>query len=284
MAMNFDSIGADNGSGEVTWTHRDAILYALGVGAGQDDPLAELQYTTENSEGVSQQMLPAYGVVLGMTYGKRPDLGDYHLSKVLHGEQSFTVHKPLPVEGSAKVTTVAKGIYDKGKGALAVMATTVADASTGEAWLTSETALFIRGEGGFGGDSQPVPDWDLPESGADIEVSSTVREDQTLLYRLSGDRNPLHSDPKFAAKAGFPRPILHGMCTYGVTSRLLINALCDGDTSRVKGMGGRFSKPVMPGETLTVSIWKQDGKALFQTRNSAGDVVLDRGTFEFEAI
>src|SRR6476620_3896507 len=107
MAMNFDSIGADNGSGQATWTHRDAILYALGVGAGQDDPLTELQYTTENSEGVTQQMLPAFGVVLGMTYGKRPKLGDYHLSKVLHGEQSFTVHKALPVEGTAKVTTVA---------------------------------------------------------------------------------------------------------------------------------------------------------------------------------
>ncbi|WP_227980401.1 MaoC/PaaZ C-terminal domain-containing protein [Nocardia spumae] len=284
MSMNLGAIGADNGFGEVTWTHRDAILYALGVGAGQADPLAELQYTTENSEGVTQQMLPVFGVVLGMTYGKRPNLGDYHLSKVLHGEQSFTVHTPLPVAGSAKVATVVTGIYDKGKSALAVMETTVADAATDQAWLTSRTSLFIRGEGGFGGEPQPPADWQAPGRPADIEVSAQIRTDQTLLYRLSGDRNPLHSDPKFAAKAGFPRPILHGMCTYGVTGRLLVNALCDGDTTRVKGMDGRFSKPVMPGAELTVSIWKDNGKALFQTRTAEGDVVLDRGTFDYEAV
>lgn len=281
MGMNFDVIGQDNGTGEVTWSHKDAILYALGVGAGQDDPLAELQYTTENSEGVEQQMLPAYGVVLAMTYGKRPVMGDYHLSKVLHGEQSFVVHRPLPVAGSATVKSVVTGIYDKGKGALTVTETTVADAATGEPWITAETGLFIRGEGGFGGAPQPVEDWTLPDRAADIEVSSTVRPDQTLLYRLSGDRNPLHSDPKFAVKAGFERPILHGMCTYGVTSRLLVNALCDGDATRVRGMGGRFSKPVMPGEVLTVSVWRHSGRAQYQTRTSSGDVVLDRGTFEY---
>lgn len=282
MAMKFDAIGADNGYGEVTWTHKDAVLYALGVGAGQDDALSELQFTTENSQDVTQQMLPAFGVVLGMTYGTRPDLGDYHLSQVLHGEQSFVVHTPLPIAGSAKVATVATGIYDKGKGALAVLESTVADASTGEPWITAQTGLFIRGEGGFGGDPQPVAEWSLPDRDADIRVSSTIREDQALLYRLSGDRNPLHSDPKFAARAGFPRPILHGMCTYGVTGRLLINALCGGNASRVTGMGGRFSKPVIPGETITVSVWKQDGSAVFQTHNSNGDVVLDRGTFDYE--
>lgn len=281
MTMNFDAIGADNGYGEATWTSRDAILYALGVGAGQDDPLSELQYTTENSEGVTQQLLPAYGVVLGMTYGKRPTLGDYHLSKVLHGEQSFTVHRPLPVAGTARISTVATGIYDKGKGALAVTETTLSDPATGEPWLTSQTGLFIRGEGGFGGPSQPQPEWDVAGRTADVEVSAAVRADQTLLYRLSGDRNPLHSDPKFAAKAGFPRPILHGMCTYGVTGRLLINALCGGDPARVTSMGGRFSKPVMPGTALTVSIWNDKGRALFQTRDADGVVVLDRGTFEY---
>jgi acyl dehydratase len=281
MGMNFDAIGADNGYGEVTWTHRDTILYALGVGAGQGDPQCELQFTTENSIDVQLQALPAFGVVLGMTYGKRPPLGVFSPAMVLHGEQSFTMHTPLPVQGSAKVSTVLAGIYDKGKGAFAALETTVADAGTGEPWLTSRTGLFIRGEGGFGGHKQPVEDWELPDRAADAELSSTIRPDQTLLYRLSGDRNPLHSDPKFAAKAGFPRPILHGMCTYGVTGRLLVNELCGGDPARVQGMSGRFSKPVMPGDTLTVSIWKNSGRALFQTRDSEGNVVLDRGTFDY---
>ncbi|WP_416063862.1 MaoC/PaaZ C-terminal domain-containing protein [Rhodococcus indonesiensis] len=281
MPMNLDVVGVTGDTTTVSWTHKDAILYALGVGAGQDDPLTELQYTTENSQGVEQQMLPAYGVVLGMTYGKRPPLGDYPLSRVLHGEQSFVTHRPLPVEGTATVSSVVTGIYDKGKGALAVFDTVLADPASGSPWLTSTTSLFIRGEGGFGGPAQQVPHWSVPHREADHELTSTVRPDQTLLYRLSGDRNPLHSDPKFAQKAGFDRPILHGMCTYGVTGRLLVNALCDGDPTRVRSMSGRFSKPVMPGETLRVQIWDAGDRALFRTISSDGSVVLDRGTFEF---
>jgi acyl dehydratase len=281
MSMNFDAIGADNGFGLATWSHRDAIVYALGVGAGQEDPAAELQFTTENSRGVTQQVLPAFGVVQCMTHSKRPVLGDFQLSQVLHGEQAFTVHKPLPAEGTARAAYVVKGIYDKGKGALAVSDITLTDAETGELLMTATGGLFIKGEGGFGGEKQPVVDWPTPEREPDHELTATVRPDQALLYRLSGDRNPLHSDPKFALKAGFDRPILHGMGTYGITSRLLVNALCDGDVSRVKGMYGRFSKAVLPGETLTVSVWAADGKAQFQTRDSAGDVVLDKGTFDY---
>jgi acyl dehydratase len=281
MPMNFDAIGADNGYGEAAWTHRDAILYALGVGAGQDDPLQELQFTTENSIGVTQQVLPAFGVVLAMTYARRPDLGNFDMAKVLHGEQAFTVHRPLPVEGKARVAMKVTGIYDKGKAALVENETTLTDAQTGELLLTARGGLFARGEGGFGGEKQPVREWPVPQRAPDIERSAAVRPDQTLLYRLSGDRNPLHSDPVFAAKGGFDRPILHGMCTYGITSRLLVHALCDGDATRVRGMAGRFSKPVMPGETLTVRIWADGDSAQFQTVDGAGDVVLDRGTFTF---
>jgi acyl dehydratase len=281
MPINLDAIGADSGYGEASWTRRDVILYALGVGAGQDDPLQELQFTTENSIGVTQQVLPAFGVVLGMTYAKRANLGDFDMAKILHGEQSFTVHHPLPVEGRARAATKVTGIYDKGKGALVESETTLTDAQTGELLLTAQTGLFALGEGGFGGDSQPIKHRPTPQRPADSERRAQVRRDQALLYRLSGDRNPLHSDPLFAAKGGFDRPILHGMCTYGITGRLLINALCEGEATRVRSMSGRFTKPVMPGEKLTVRIWVDGKNAQFQTVDGAGDVVLDRGTFTF---
>jgi acyl dehydratase len=281
MPMNFAAIGADNGYGEAAWTHRDAIVYALGVGAGADDPLAELQYTTENSIGVTQQVLPAFGVVLGMTYARRPQLGDFDQAKVLHGEQAFAVHRPLPVQGRARAATVVTGIYDKGSGALVITETTLTDADSGELLMTARGSLFARGEGGFGGDPQPPEDWAAPQREPDTERHSHVRPDQALLYRMSGDRNPLHSDPVFAAKGGFDRPILHGMCTYGITSRLLINALCDGDPARVRSMSGRFTRPVVPGEMLTVRIWTQADEALYQTIDSSGRVVLDRGTFGY---
>jgi acyl dehydratase len=281
--MNFDVIGLDNGYGEATWTRKDAILYALGVGAGQVDPLKELHLTTENSTGVAQQALPTFGCVIAQVNAKRPDLGDFDRSKVLHGEQAFTVHEPLPAEGTARMAMTVEGIYDKGSGALVRTETTVRDADTGNLFLTSRGSLFVRGEGGFGGTQAPASEWALPERAADLECTATVRPDQALLYRLSGDRNPLHSDPAFAAKGGFDRPILHGMCTYGITGRLLLNTLCDGDAARVRGMDGRFSKPVLPGGTLTVRIWADNDTARFQTIDADGDVVLDRGTFNFKA-
>lgn len=281
MPLNFGAIGADNGYGEASWTPRDAIIYALGVGAGQDDALQELQFTTENSAGITQQVLPAFGVVLGMTYGRRASLGDIDMTRVLHGEQSFVVHRPLPVEGRARAATTVTGIYDKGKGALVENETTLTDEESGEVLLTARGGLFARGEGGFGGDRQPASHWPEPQRLPDALCSARVRRDQALLYRMSGDRNPLHSDPVFAAKGGFDRPILHGMCTYGITSRLLINALCAGDATRVRAMSGRFTKPVMPGDKLTVRIWADADSAQFQTADSTGDVVLDRGTFTF---
>ena len=283
MVMNRAVVGANQEPALSRWDHRDAIIYALGVGAGQQDPLAELQFTTENSSAVIQQVLPAFGVVVGMTHGNRPDLGDFPRSQVLHGDQGFVVHKPLPVEGSARISSVVTGMYDKGSGALVTIETTLTDADAGDLFMTSTTGLFVRGEGGFGGDKQPGLQGKIPLRRPDHELTATVREDQALLYRLSGDRNPLHSDPEYARQGGFERPILHGMCTYGITSRLLINALCEGDATRVSGMYGLFSKPVMPGEALTVTVWTDGGRAIFQTRDSSGDVVLDRGTFDYRA-
>jgi acyl dehydratase len=160
------------------------------------------------------------------------------------------------------------------------MSTLVAD---GEPLFTSRSGLFIRGEGGWGGDRGPSSTFAVPDREPDHEVTYPTRVDQALTYRLSGDRNPLHSDPKFAAMAGFPRPILHGLCTYGFTGRALLHALCGGDPARFRSMSGRFSSPVFPGEALAVRVWRGgEGEALFQTVGPDGRVVLDAGSVAFD--
>ena len=178
-----------------------------------------------------------------------------------------------------RTTATVTGIYDKGSGALVVTENAAVDAATGEPLVTSRSSAFIRGEGGFGGERGTDAPWERPDREPDHRVVQPTRPEQALIYRLSGDRNPLHVDPKFAARGGFSQPILHGLCTYGVTGRALLQVLCDGDPARFGSMSGRFSRPVWPGESLTVSIWRQDGSdtALFQTTKDDGTVVIDRG-------
>jgi acyl dehydratase len=294
MPLDLGAVGRTAGPREVAWTSRDALLYALGVGAGQDDPLDELQFTTENSQGVTQQALPTYGVVLVQGGGGRIRFGEVDRAMLVHAEQALTLHKPLPVEGRASVVSKLVGIYDKGSGALVVTETSANDAATGEPLLNTVTAAFIRGEGGFGGDRGPSSGWQRPDRPPDLQARAQTRPDQALLYRLSGDRNPLHSDPAFAARAGFSRPILHGLCTYGVTGRLLLHALCESEPARFRSMRARFSKPVMPGSRLTVSMWKETPSeaslreeptviqlARFQTTDDSGTVVIDHGELSF---
>jgi acyl dehydratase len=178
------------------------------------------------------------------------------------------------------------GIYDKGSGALVATENVAVDAATGELLVTSRSGTFIRGEGGFGGDRGPSEPWERPDRPPDEQVVQQTRPEQALIYRLSGDRNPLHADPKFAARGGFSRPILHGLCTYGITGRALLHALCGSDPARFRSMSGRFSRPVLPGDPLVVSIWRPgDGgdTALFQTATEEGAVVIDRGRMQFRA-
>ncbi|MQA98527.1 MAG: enoyl-CoA hydratase [Streptosporangiales bacterium] len=279
MPLDLSVIGRENGPSQATWTSKDALLYALGVGAGQSDPLDELAFTTENSAGVNQQVLPVYGVVVANSHGPRPSFGDIDRTKLVHGEQAFTLHRPLPVEGSVTITSKVIGMFDKGSGALVVTESRLRDADTGQPLMDTRSSSFVRGEGGFGGEKQPKEEWAAPEDTPDHEATAEVRHDQALLYRLSGDRNPLHSDPDFAARGGFSKPILHGMCTYGITARLLIHGFCGGDASRQTSMSGRFTKPVLPGEKLTVRGWRDGSTVRFRTYDSAGDVALDRGTF-----
>ena len=279
MPLNLDVVGQGVGPADVSWTSTDALLYALAVGAGQDDPLSELAFTTENSAGVAQQVLPTFGVIVVQRARLRPDLGRYDPARLVHGEQSLTLLRPLPVEGRVRVTSVVSGIYDKGSGALVVLDSHAADPATGDLLLTTRSSLFIRGEGGFGGDRGPAGDWPAPETPPDLEVTVATRPNQALLYRLTGDRNPLHADPVFAARAGFPRPILHGLCTFGVTGRVLLNAVGAGDPGRFHAMSARFSRPVFPGERLTVSLWRAGNTHRFRTSDASGNVVLDQGTF-----
>jgi acyl dehydratase len=282
LTFDLSAVGAKGEAKVISWTPRDVILYALGVGSGQADPVAELQFTTENSHGVQLQVLPSFGVVQAMTHGRRPDIGKIELAKVLHGEQSFIAHAPLPPASSATVQATLAGIYDQGNSAHIVTDVTLSDAESGRRLMTTTSTLVVRGAGGFGGERRPSIPWTGPAGKPDVEISVGIRPEQALLYRLSGDRNPLHSDPLFARRAGFERPILHGLCTFGIAGRLLINEICGGNAERVREMGGRFSKPVLPGQTLTLKAWADGSDVQYVVENQAGDIVIDRGTFTFE--
>jgi len=282
MPINPDAVGAVSDPAEHTWTSKDCLLYALGVGAGTDD----LAFTTENSIDIDQQVLPTMPVVLnsagsGSVFSK---LGDFNPAMLVHGEQSVELHRPIPVSGTLTATTEITGIYDKGKGALVVLESKALDAASGDPLFTTMMSAFIRGEGGWGGDRGPSgPRNEAPDRDPDREVTYSTRPDQALIYRLSGDRNPLHSDPSFAAMAGFDRPILHGLCTFGFTGRALLAQLCDGDPTRFEFIEARFSSPVFPGEDLTVRMWVDGGSAVYQTQGSDGRVVIDAGSCRFSA-
>jgi acyl dehydratase len=282
VALNPDAVGQTGEPVERSWTDRDVMLYALGVGAGADDPLGpDLVFTTENSKDVTLQVLPTFAVLLGQ--GRIGiDIGEFDPAMLVHGEQEIELHGPLPVKGTVRTTMRVAGMYDKGKAAVVALEVTGVDAAADKPLFTSRMSVFIRGVGGFGEDrGDPArPPQEIPDREPDAAVTYTTRHDQALLYRLNGDRNPLHSDPAFAARAGFDRPILHGLCTYGYTGRGLLATRCDGDPARFGSMAGRFSRPVFPGDTLTVKMWDlDDGAAAFRTENQSGDVVLDRGRF-----
>jgi acyl dehydratase len=276
MPIDPNAVGTTSDPVERSWTSKDALLYAVGVGAGTD----ELPFVTENSSGVEQQVLPTFAVIVGGGGGgAMRSVGDFDFSKLVHGEQSFTLHSPIPVEGRVRTVSKIVGIYDKGSGAVIETEAESVDAETEEPRFSTRSAVFIRGEGGFGGDRGPSKRTELPEREPDHTVTYQTRPEQALIYRLSGDRNPLHSDPQFAKLAGFDRPILHGLCTYGFTGRALLHTLCDSDPARFTSMSGRFTSPVFPGEKLEVAMWTDGGQTVFETRGEDGRGVLT-GTCE----
>ncbi|GGW39530.1 dehydrogenase [Streptomyces lucensis JCM 4490] len=253
------ALAAGPRSGEIAWTATDVQLYHLGIGAGvpATDP-GELRYTLESRLHV----LPSFATVAGA--GSPGVIGalsmpgiEADLARVLHGGQSLTVHRPIPVRGAATATSRVTGVYDKGTAAVVVLRTDVADAD-GPLW-TDDARIFLRGEGGWGGDRGPSVRPDPPRGEPDRTVDRPTREDQALLYRLTGDRNPLHADPAFAEAAGFERPVLHGLCTYGITLKAVVDTLLGGDVSRVRSYTTRFAGVVYPGETLRVRMWRREG-------------------------
>jgi acyl dehydratase len=283
MPINHDAANNEPGPpSERSWTSKDALLYAVGVGAGSIDPTgAELEFTTENSKDVPQRVLPTFAVIVGMGVG---DVGPFNMAMLVHGEQAIELHREIPVEGKMLTTARVVAVYDKGSAAVVMHEATSVDAETGEPMMTTRNSMFIRGEGGWGGDRGPSGPRNVPpERDPDSVVTYQTRPDQALTYRLSGDRNPLHSDPEFAKMAGFDRPILHGLCTYGFTGRALLHSLCESDPARFKSMEGRFSKPVYPGDALTVKMWVDGGEAIFRTETQNGDVVFDQGRCTFDA-
>jgi acyl dehydratase len=268
-------------------TERDTILYALGVGVAAENPTdpQELQFVYE----AGLKALPTMASVMAYPgfWAKEPR---YRLNwqQVLAGEQSVEIHRPLPVATELHSLTTIDAIFDKGpdKGAVLYSSRKVIDRATGEAVATVRQATFARADGGFGGssDGQPAPHPE-PETAPDLGLEASTRKDQALLYRLSGDSNPLHADPKVAAAAGFAIPIFHGMGTFGVVGRTLLQGLCGNEPERLKRLDARFSSPVYPGETLKIDVWRQGREqAAFRVSVPArGVTVLRNGLMELAA-
>jgi acyl dehydratase len=281
MPLNPAAVGTRGEPVEASWTSKDALLYAVGVGAGT----SELAFTTENTNGVQQQVLPTFPVVLGWGHGSPLGaIGSFNPALLVHGTQAVTLHAALPVGGTATLQSEITAMYDKGKAAVVVTSTT--GTMNGAPLFTNTQSVFIREAGGWGGERGPSGPQNVPpERAPDHSVTYRTSPDQALIYRLSGDRNPLHSDPSFAAIGGFDQPILHGLCTYGFSGRALLHTLCAGDPGRFQHIEGRFSSPVFPGEALTIHIWDTEpGTALFATVAGDGEAartVIDQGLVRY---
>jgi acyl dehydratase len=248
------AIGAEVGTLEFSWSSSDVLLYHLGIGA------QDLRHTLETDPGF--QELPSFAVVAPTFHAtEAPSLDlpgcDINLAQVVHGSQEVQVAAPLPTSGSASLTTRIVDVWDKGKAAVIWQEGVATDPEGAELWRV-RSSIFVRGEGGWGGDRGTATPVVVPDRAPDHVSTYTVTPQQALLYRLCGDRNPLHADPDFAKSAGFPAPILHGLCTWGIVLREVTDALLDGDASAVGAFRGRFTGVVFPGETIRVRAWRTD--------------------------
>ena len=290
MSIDPNAVGATADPVERSWGYRDSLLYAVGIGAGAEDPVgSELEFTTNNSKGIEQRTFPTQGVVIGGSGGALGKVGEIDWGRVLHGSQGVTLHQPIPVSGTVVIEESVSGIWDKGEGKNAIIETEskVSLKETHEPLFDLRFSIVVRGSGGFGGEEgNTAPQVHAPDASPDHEVTYQTRTDQALTYRLSGDYNPLHSDPWFATElGGFPKPILHGLCTYGFTGRALLHQLCDGDPSSFKSMDARCWAPGYPGDALTVQMWVEGDQAIYRTvaqKDTPEErVVIDNGLCQF---
>ncbi|MFN3602754.1 MAG: MaoC/PaaZ C-terminal domain-containing protein [Dietzia sp.] len=263
------ALGAELPSQEFSWTASDVALYALGVGAA-GDPMdnAGLAYVDDSQPKV----LPSFATVAAtMNVTEAPRVSfpgvEIDLAKVVHGSQSVELHRPIPADGTAVTTTRIAEIQDKGSAAVIIQESETVSADGEKLW-TSRSGIFAKGEGGFGGERGTSEKVEYPEREADHTIEVASLPQQALLYRLCGDRNPLHSDPAFAEAAGFPRPILHGLCSYGMVLRAVVDEVLGGDVERVRGYGVTFGGVFFPGETMRIRVW-EDGSRLLVAATAA---------------
>jgi len=256
-------------AGEGSYGKDDVILYHLGLGAGNPptDP-NELEYAYEKD----LKVLPSFAVVANTGGGsfRGMDGLDFNFAMMLHGEQEIILHKPLPTETKLTSEMRVKELYDKGKAALLIMETTTKD-EDGDPLFTSLISLFLRGEGGFGGPEAPKAGNVAPEREPDGTIEVPTLPQQALLYRLNGDKNPLHADPEFAKMGGFDTPIIHGLCSYGLVCKAIVDNVLDGDVSKVAGYAARFAGVAFPGETYEISYWKEGEKILIAANSKERD-------------
>lgn len=280
MAIDYDRLMARSfPDREHAFTRRDTILYALGVGLGADPmDTGQLGFVTETH----LKALPSMVNILGYPgfWASQPDTGiDWR--KVVHAEQSFVLHAPLPAAGTVIGRTRVAAIHDRGpgRGAFLRQDRQVLDAVSGESLATVSQLSLLRGDGGFGGPAgTPEPPHAVPSRGVDLICDLPTLPQAALIYRLSGDDNPLHADPEVAAAAGFPRPILHGLCTMGVACHAVLRAVCAYDPARLRAMRVRFTAPVLPGDTLRTSLWVDGPVVSLRCHALERDVlVLDAG-------
>jgi acyl dehydratase len=249
MGFDFSRIGKRSEPLTFTYSWKDVVLYHLGIGARAD----ELDFLLETA---GPKVYPTFAVVptFGANLHVLSTLGG-NLLTVVHGAQRIALHRPIPPEGTLRTTATVTGIFDKGKGALAIVRTETQDAA-GRTLFDTEWQIFYRGEGGFGGERGPeAAAVDIPARDPDFREEQTTADTQSLLYRLSGDVNPIHASPDVARMAGFPRPILHGLCTFGFVGRAAVRHACGGDPALLKVLEARFAKLVFPGDTLVTEGW-----------------------------
>lgn len=277
MTINYDEImNLTSENVEISYSDKDSILYSLGIGLGNDPMnLNELKYVYENSQSVLPSMATNFQYHSPLLLKT-----NINFIMVVHGEQRLSITNALPVSGDFIANAKVIGCFDKGpaRGAIIEVETTVKNKKNNEEICKLVSTTFARGDGGFGGPDSPKKEIFIPDGEPDYVSEVSTKPDQALIFRLSGDYNPLHSDPNFAKAAGFEKPILHGMCTYGIACRSLVNEICENDASKLKRFDCRFSSPVYPGETIITEMWKKDKMIYFNSKVKERDkLVLKNG-------